>query len=192
MRKQCARHIGLITMIVLIAVWLLAEIGWSESPIEDRIIMAPHEVLRQNAADIHPGDQETIELLQDMAEYLDDSLLVKGGLSLPQVAVSKRGFVAMLDDEPVIMINPVVKLNGNDTPSLEGCLSIPRTFGYVNRSSSVIVEYYDADWNWQKVRFSDLEAFIIQHENDHLDGILFTDKLLAEAPVRNRSELPLE
>jgi peptide deformylase len=165
----------------------------SGATVKERIVTVPHPVLRQKAAPIDRTDHETIQLLIEMANYLDDSIRPIAGISLPQVAVSQRAFVVMIDDEPVIMINPLITKVGQEIPSLEGCLSLPGQYGYVKRNSSVIVEYHDEDWERQTLRLETFYAFVVQHEYDHLEGILFTDKLLAEAPERLRgSDIPLE
>lgn len=193
MNKQTMRRYGLGVVSAVAVVMLWTTVSLSQSSIEEMIVTVPHPVLRQQSVPIRADDEETLQLLQEMAEYLEDSVLPKGGISLPQVAVAKRGFVAMVDEEAVIMINPTLVLTGEEVPSLEGCLSVPRTFRYVTRNSAVTVEYRDEDWIRQTLHLDDLEAFIVQHENDHLNGILIIDKLVAEAPERSRDpEMPLE
>lgn len=165
----------------------------SASTIKERIVMAPHPVLRQKAAAIERNDHESIQLLIEMADYLEDSIRPVAGISLPQVAVSRSGFVVMINEEPIIMINPLITKIGQEVPSFEGCLSLPGQYGYVNRHSTIIVEYHDEDWEKQTMQLEAFYAFVVQHEYDHLEGILFTDKLLAEAPERVRSSnIPLE
>ncbi|HWR07035.1 MAG TPA: peptide deformylase [Sporomusa sp.] len=176
---------------IITCVWISDSL--SGATVKERIVTAPHPVLRQKATPIDRKDHETIQLLIEMANYLDDSIRPIAGISLPQVAVSQRGFVVMIDDEPIIMINPLITKVGQEMPSLEGCLSLPGRYGYVNRNSSVIIEYHDEDWERQTLRLETFYAFVVQHEYDHLEGILFTDKLLAEAPERLRgSDIPLE
>lgn len=193
MNKQTMRRYGIGVVSAVAVVMLWTAVSLSQSSIEEMIVTVPHPVLRQQAVPIRADDAETLQLLQEMAEYLEDSVLPKGGISLPQVAVAKRGFVAMIDDEAVIMINPTLVLSGEEVPSLEGCLSVPRTFRYVTRNSAVTVEYRDEDWLRQTLHLDDLQAFIVQHENDHLNGILIIDKLVAEAPERSRDpDMPLE
>lgn len=171
-----------IYLAVLCSVLFAATLAWAEwntdSRIEDMIVFAPNPVLRQIAKPIDKHDTETIELLKEMADYLDDGLTPKGGLALPQLGISKRGFVVMIDDDPVIMINPQVSFQGNQVPSLEGCLSIPDTFGYVHRWENVTVSYRDENWATQSLALDDIESFAVQHEHDHLNGILITDNFL--------------
>lgn len=156
---------------------VLAE-NTEDSRIEIMLEVSPNPALRKTAAPIDRSDKETIALLKEMAEYLDDCIWPKGGMALPQVGVSKRGFVVMVDDDPVIMINPRVNVKGNQVASLEECISLPDISGYVYRWDDVTVEYYDEAWHYKSARLDDIEAFAIQHENDHLNGILIADKFL--------------
>ena len=166
----------------LIAIFLLAAISFAvlagEHPIKNKLVDSANPVLRQSAAPIEDGDEATLKLLKEMADYLDDSITPKGGMALPQVGVSLRGFIVMIDDEPVIMINPKIELQGDKVASLEGCMSIPNTFGYVFRHDLVYVQYTDENWEEQEILLEDLEAFAAQHETDHLNGILISDNFL--------------
>ncbi len=189
--KGYKRLTCLAMFIIITCLWISD--GLSGSTLKERIVIAPHPVLRQKTALIERNDHETIQLLIEMADYLEDSIRPIAGIALPQVAVSKRGFVVMIDDEAVIMINPQITKFGQEVPSLEGCLSLPGQYGYVNRNSSIVVEYHDEDWEKQTLRLEQLYAFAVQHEQDHLDGILMTDKILADMPVSTRnSDIPLE
>lgn len=157
----------------------LALADWnSNTRIDSMLVFAPNPALRQVSVSIERHDTESIELLKDMADFLEDSLTPKGGLALPQLGVSKRGFVVLVDDDPVIMINPKVTASGDQVASLEGCLSIPDTFGYVHRWENVLVEYHDGNWQHQSLSLDDIESFAVQHEHDHLNGILISDNFL--------------
>ncbi|WP_371372492.1 peptide deformylase [Sporomusa aerivorans] len=189
--KKCKQLTCFIIFLLISCLWLSESL--SGSAIKERIVTAPHPVLRQRATDIERGDHETIQLLIEMADYIEESVRPIAGISLPQLAVSKRGFVAMIEEEAVIMINPKLMKYGQEEPSLEGCLSLPGQFGYVSRHSSVTVEYHDEDWQKQVLHLKDIDSFVVQHENDHLDGILIADKMLA-APAQSlrNSDIPLE
>lgn len=150
----------------------------TDTRIRKMLIYAPNPILRQVAVPITKQDTETLRLLEEMADFLDDSVIPKGGLALPQLGVSKRGFVVMVEDDPVIMINPSVSLSGSQVASLEGCMSIPDTFGYVYRREDVEVEFYDENWKRQTLELDDIEAFAVQHEHDHLNGRLISDLFL--------------
>lgn len=173
--------------------WNAAVALTSTPHIQERIVIAPSEVLRRKTAPISPDETEIVQLLIDMAEYVDESFPPKTGLALPQVGVSKRGYVAIINGEPEVIINPVVKVYGQQQPSFEGCVSLPGTYGYVPRNEQLTVEYYDEDWKKQRRQLTNLSAFIIQHEHDHINGILITDKLLPEKETEvDKSNIPLE
>lgn len=176
------RHKIIVSLAVLCFVFFAAALALAEwnrnTQIESLLVFSPNPILRQVSAPIEKHDTASIELLKDMADFLEDSLTPKGGLALPQLGVSKRGFVVLVDDDPVIMINPKVTVSGEQVPSLEGCLSIPDTFGYVHRWENVFVEYHDENWQYQSLDLDDIESFAVQHEYDHLNGILIADNFL--------------
>jgi peptide deformylase len=181
----------LIVFVIVTCLWISDSL--SGSTVKERIVVAPHPVLRQKAAPIDRAAHEAVQLLIEMADYLEESIRPVAGISLPQLAVSKRGYVVMIDDEAVIMINPRLTKMGEEVPSLEGCLSLPGQFGYVSRHSAVVVEYHDEEWVKQTLHLTDDDSFAVQHEYDHLEGILITDKLLADVvPSRRNGDIPLE
>jgi peptide deformylase len=103
-----------------------------------------------------------------------------GGISAIQVGKPFRIFIALNynHNEFEVYINPVVKELGESTDvAEEGCLSIPDTVGKVRRKKRVKVTYYDREGNKQKERYTGYTARTILHEYDHLNGILFTDKI---------------
>jgi peptide deformylase len=150
------------------------------------IVTAPAPVLRQAAAPVARDDEETVAILNDLATSLEDGPTLKEGVALPQLGIAKQGFVVLLGDDAVVMINPEVTLRGEPTASQEGCLSLPGVYGRVMRSSEVTVRFWDEDWSEQRLDLSGPDAFVVQHENDHLQGILFTDKLLPEPETKPR------
>lgn len=145
-----------------------------------------HPVLRQTAraldrAEIaHPLVQKLIDdMIETMVEYHGV------GLAAPQVHEGVRIFVAALDSgdpegesEPIALINPEVTLIGSDTAEdWEGCLSIPDIRGKVPRAREVRVRAFNRKGERIEVKASNFSARIIQHENDHLDGVLFFDRM---------------
>jgi peptide deformylase len=110
------------------------------------------------------------------------------GLAAPQVGKSIRLFVmdadAFSDEEPEladfkkVFINPIIlEERGEKWAFNEGCLSIPKIREDVIRQAEIVVEYYDEQWNLHEETFKGMAARIIQHEYDHLDGILFIDRI---------------
>lgn len=156
------------------------------------IVVYGHPVLRKVAADIdrdHPGlDQLIADLYETM--YNSEGL----GLAAPQIGKSIRIFVidgkAAADDEPPLadfrktFINPhITEKSGDLVPMTEGCLSIPGLREEINRESRIRINYFDEEWNYYDEVYEGYKARIIQHEYDHLDGIMFTDKV---SPLRKR------
>lgn len=116
------------------------------------------------------------------------------GLAAPQIGLSKRIFVIDVDFDreetsedsgefelsnfqPKVFINPVIKEKDGEIVYQEGCLSLPGVFEDVKRFEKVVVEYQDTDGNKNEMNAEDLLSICIQHENDHLDGIVFLDRL---------------
>lgn len=151
-----------------------------------------HPVLRKVAKDIsrdHPGLDT---LINDMFEtmYSSDGL----GLAAPQIGKSLRLFVIdgepLADDHPemkdfrMAFINPqVVERKGEKVPMNEGCLSLPGLHEEVDRESEIHIKFYDSDWNFHDEVYGGYKARVVLHEYDHLDGILFPDRL---SPLRRR------
>lgn len=116
------------------------------------------------------------------------------GLAAPQVgkniriiATTQRNIKKGKEDllAETIMINPVLKeLSQDTTIGEEACISLPGIMGKVKRHKSIIIEYLDIKGNKQKKKLKDFNAVIVQHEIDHLEGVLFTDKLIKNNKVK--------
>ncbi len=132
-------------------------------------------VLRQHSPEVKTVDDEVRRLVEDMFETMDAA---KGiGLAANQVGVSRRVAVVDVDGDRFAMINPrIVETEGRDVAE-EGCLSIPDIYGDVTRPDRVVIEALDAAGNRYRKEATGLKARAIQHEIDHLDGILFLDHL---------------
>jgi peptide deformylase len=151
-------------------------------------------VLRRAAIEIPENSEELQELIHDMHETMRASDGV--GLAGPQIGKSMRLFVVdaspmsengkdpELKDFRKAFINPIILERSGDMESAEeGCLSIPGVREEVPRPAKVRVEYYDEDWNLKEEEYEGIRARIIQHEYDHLEGILFIDKI---NPIRRK------
>lgn len=135
------------------------------------------EILRKRSREIEVIDDKIKELAQDMMDTMHkwDGL----GLAGPQVGVLKRIIVIDLyeDDMQFTLINPVIVKEKGIQNVEEGCLSFPNQFGKVERPKEVVVEALDLDGKKIKLKAKDLLAQALCHEIDHLNGILFTDKV---------------
>lgn len=132
------------------------------------------ELLRKRSKEIPEIDNKIRELALDMLDtmYKFDGV----GLAAPQVGILKRIIVIDIGEGPKVYINPVIKKATGKQTCEEGCLSFPNMFGNVDRPQSVIVEAFNLEGKKVKVKAKDLEAVVLSHEIDHLDGILFIDK----------------
>jgi len=145
-----------------------------------------HPVLRAKARPVDKGDIKGAaiqKLIDDMMETMTDYHGV--GLAAPQVHEHVRLFVAALDagdggdvSEPIAVINPEISIVGNGTvEDWEGCLSIPEIRGRVSRAREIRVRAFDRRGERIELRAENFAARVIQHETDHLDGVLFLDRM---------------
>lgn len=151
-------------------------------------------ILKLVAADVPENSSELVTLIANMYETMYQAKGV--GLAAPQIGQSLRLFI--IDGAPFadedgdesdpkavgiesfkkVFINPVIEeQTGDEWAFQEGCLSIPKIRENVNRREKIRVTYYDENWLLHEEQFDGYAARIIQHEFDHLEGILFTDKL---------------
>ena len=144
------------------------------------IILIPDPVLRKVASPVAEITDGIRQLLDDMAETMYDAPGI--GLAAPQVNISERIIVmdCSRDEEPELykMINPEIVASSQERSVLEeGCLSIPNQTADVERPAHVDVRYLDVDGNEQMLHCEGLLAACVQHEIDHLDGVLFIDHI---------------
>ena len=145
------------------------------------ILEAPHPILKTRSAPVARVDDAVRKLMDDMLETMYAAPGV--GLAAPQIGVTKRIVVLDVtrDDEqgdPVRLVNPeIVWRSPEQTVREEGCLSLPEQFAEVRRPEAVRVRYLDETGAEREIAGSGLLARCLQHEIDHLDGVLFTDYL---------------
>src|SRR5947209_11345169 len=141
-----------------------------------KIITAENPILRRKAKKIHRFDPSIQKLAEEMFETMHTAAGV--GLAAPQIAQSIRLFVAEYEDRKVAMVNPeIVKAEGEVLGS-EGCLSIPGYVGdNIRRAEKIVVKGQDVRGKAIKINAEGWFARVLQHEIDHLDGILFLDRL---------------
>ena len=135
-----------------------------------------NDSLRKKSREVKKVNKRTITLLDDMKETMhhDDGV----GLAAPQVGVLRRIAVIEFEDDFFEIINPqITKRSGEETAD-EGCLSVPGVRGYVKRPHMITVKYMDRDGKDHEVELSGMLARIFCHEIDHLDGVLFVDKIV--------------
>ena len=141
------------------------------------------EILRQKAEDIDLNDVGLPTLISDMFETMHNAN--GAGLAAPQIGLNKRIFIVEEEIRPGelfkgVFINPKITFSSNHFARMvEGCLSFPSLSGWVERPYSIHLEWYDENKKFHSDNFADIEARIIQHEYDHLNGILYVDKINA-------------
>lgn len=139
-------------------------------------------VLRESSAEIPAVTGAVRRLVEDLFDTMRAAQGV--GLAANQVGVAERvAVVDTGDDDPVVLINPVITAREGRDKAEEGCLSIPEIFGDVERAARVTVETTGTDGGRRTVHAEGLKARAIQHEIDHLDGVLFLDHL---SPLKRR------
>lgn len=142
------------------------------------IRLSNDEILRKTSREVETVDDRIKELLDDMVETMHKYNGV--GLAGPQVGVLKRVIVIDLYDgeEPLKLVNPkIIKTKGEQEVE-EGCLSFPNEYAKMIRPAEIIVEALDENGKKVKIKGEGLLAQALAHEIDHLDGILFVDKML--------------
>jgi peptide deformylase len=146
-----------------------------------QIVRYPHPALRWKSKPITRIDPELTETVRTMLDvmYAGNGI----GLAANQVALPYRIFVmnstgdAKLKDAEFVFLNPEIVQRKGSVEGEEGCLSLPELYGQVRRAQKVVVNAFDLDGQEFEVSLEDLEARIVQHENDHIDGTLFIDRL---------------
>jgi peptide deformylase len=145
-----------------------------------KILTEPDPFLRQKSSEVEEVTDETRKLMDDMLETMYDAPGI--GLAAIQIGVPKRVIVIDLSrDEkknPLYFVNPkIIKKSDTDSTYEEGCLSVPGQFAEVDRPDKCHISFLDYNGKKQELKAEGLLATCIQHEMDHLEGILFIDYL---------------
>jgi len=141
-----------------------------------KIIKYPESVLRKKCEEIEKITEEIKELIGDMKRIMIEN---KGiGLAAPQIGESKRIIVIMTEKGPEAFVNPKIIDKSQETEIMEeGCLSFPGLFFKIKRAKDIKIKATNINGNTVEISADGMLARIFQHEIDHLDGILFVDRL---------------
>ena len=149
------------------------------------IVLHPHPALRWKSKEVSRIDAELRAMVGDMFALMYASRGI--GLAANQVALPYRLFVINPSgdkddkDQEFVFINPqITRRNGSETDE-EGCLSLPEVFGPVTRAAKIIVDAFDLNGQQFELELDDLPARVVQHEYDHVEGIMFTDRVPSAA-----------
>jgi peptide deformylase len=141
------------------------------------IVTVGHPVLRQKAKKIHRFDESVKRLVEDLVDTVA-STPNGAGLAANQIAVPLRALVTYVDQKPQVFINPEILEESEETDEAdEGCLSIPGWYGPVWRKQRVTVRAMNEKGKQFKLKAEDFDARVLQHEIDHLNGVLFIDRM---------------
>ncbi len=157
-----------------------------------KIITTPNDLLKASCEKVK-FNEETKQVIEDMMDTLLDAKNPEGaGLAAPQIGILKRIIIArdffvspenqkeVLSKE-YVLVNPKIISKSKETEiDFEGCLSIPDTYGKVERSKKIKVKALDENGETLRMTANGFLARVIQHEVDHLDGVLFTDKMIGD------------
>ncbi|HPF15752.1 MAG: peptide deformylase [Planctomycetes bacterium] len=162
--------------------------------LEFRLTLYPTPILRKRAKEVGAFDDALKATVESMYALMFESRGV--GLAAPQVGLDQRILVlndagdADKPEQNLTLINPtIVAREGDKTLHEEGCLSFPGIYGEIERPDRCTVEAFDVDGNPMRREFEGFVSRIIQHEYDHLEGILLVDRLSPADKLRNRHAL---
>ena len=144
-----------------------------QAPYEIRLIGDP--VLRERATEIADVDGKLVQLAEDMLTTMYEAPGL--GLAAPQVGVQKRLFVYDIGEGPQVVVNPTIRETRGEWGYDEGCLSIPGMSFELIRPKEVHLVGYDLEGNELSIEADEILARAFQHELDHLDGVLFIERL---------------
>ena len=141
------------------------------------IVKEGDEVLHKKCRPVEKFDGKLASLIDDMIDTLKKSGGV--GLAAPQVGILRRVFIMILEEDGDVIeaVNPEIVKTSGQVRDVEGCLSVPNRWGYVTRPKSVVLRAYDRNGQQYEMKLKDLGARCACHENDHLDGHLFLEKV---------------
>lgn len=145
------------------------------------IIIHPDDQLRRKPKPVSMITDELVQLLEDMYETMvaQDGV----GIAAPQIGKNLQVAIVEVDEEDRFeLINPEIIESSGESVDVEGCLSIPHTYGTVKRADEITVRYFDREGEEMEVQAFGYLARAIQHEIDHLNGVLFIDKMIDKIP----------
>lgn len=154
------------------------------------ILKWPDKKLHERSVEVFPSDFEKKgikEIVQDMWDTLYDSTGV--GLAAIQIGIPFRICVINIGKKEYVLINPIITATSDIALLNEGCLSIPTLLEQMSRYTNLSVAYFDENGESKVTAFSGMAAQAVQHEIDHMDGVLLTDKLGPAARARLASKL---
>jgi len=154
-----------------------------------KILNVKNPILRKKSREVKNIDKKTRKLVSDMWETLESQNDPEGiGLAAPQIGKNYRIFIMNHEGEKRTVINPKVlkvgkakKIKFTKNTPLEGCLSLPHFYGPVDRANEITIAYLNEKGIKKTEKFTGFLAYIVQHELDHLEGVIFVDHILEQS-----------
>lgn len=149
------------------------------------ILRYPHPVLKKLCHKVEHIDKNILDMIQDLVDTMHEGP-GSVGVAASQIGVTLRVCVVDVSNNRhgrgnnhglLRMINPEITSRSGSATMREGCMSVPDYTGDVERSTEITVKFNEPDGSWREIRATGFEAVAIQHEMDHLDGILFLDRI---------------
>ncbi len=139
-------------------------------------VESENDSLRKKSREVEKIDEKILTLIEDMKETLYEKNGV--GLAAPQIGILKRVIVIDIGEGPIVLMNPVIVYQKGEQKEMEGCLSVPGVWGIVSRPERVIVRGMNPEGETVEIEAEGLLAIAFCHEIDHLNGVLYTDKVI--------------
>ncbi|NLJ79749.1 MAG: peptide deformylase [Firmicutes bacterium] len=150
------------------------------------IVLIGDPILEKKAEKVPSVTKKLVKIGNDMLETMYEANGV--GLAAPQIGISRRLIVFDVDEEPRMLFNPVIIKQSGEEIDVEGCLSIPERWVYVKRFTELEVAGLNEKGRQVRIKAEGLLARVLQHEIDHLDGILILDRMIEEAVTETKKE----
>ena len=154
------------------------------------IVHWPAPVLLKGTKPVEQVDDDLRDTVKNMAELM---IRLRGvGLAAPQVGIAKRFMLVSESGEPddvTVVINPEILSKAGTEEMEEGCLSFPGMYGDIDRATKIEVRYRDLDWVEKSMSLEGFLARVFQHEFDHLNGVVFVDRMSSSDKMKNRQKL---
>ncbi len=156
---------------------------------QQKIIIVPNKVLKQKSKPVKKIDKKTKDIIKDLKDTVKSASDPEGiGLSAVQINKLVRIFIAKINNHFEIFINPKITFSKKTLTQIlpkkkhffEGCLSVPKIYGFIDRPYQIQVEWKDENGKTKKQTFKGKESICLQHEIDHLNGILFVERVLEQ------------
>lgn len=139
-------------------------------------VESENDSLRKKSREVEKIDEKILTLIEDMKETLYEKNGV--GLAAPQIGILKRVIVIDIGEGPIVLMNPIIVYQKGEQKEMEGCLSVPGVWGIVSRPERVIVRGMNPEGETVEIEAEGLLAIAFCHEIDHLNGVLYTDKVI--------------